>query len=287
MLVDENGVPTEEVEVPGTEEDHVPTDEELSAAFDEFIGEKPVEKEEIVEDVVVEQPPTETIEETPEQIAERVRHSEESRLGRRLSYIEKKFEDISNKILTKDDLESLRQPSTALEDDIEDITNVHELDRFVSKKLDSEFERKLEARERRIQEQRAQEKQKYQDDYLASMKQFLDDVGDEETARKIYKEMLYNPDFNVRHSNNPIMDSSRNFQRAYRHISSNKQTTFKNRAPEVPNGVTPSSSAPSTTTKKLPRMEKDALEFMRSTGMTEEEVIEALEGEMPINLGRI
>jgi hypothetical protein len=276
MLLDKDGNEiTEETVIPVDDvvDDHMPTDEELSDAFDNFVD------KDYVEPVVVPDPVPQAPTETPEQIEARVKHSEDSRLGRRLARVETMFEDLSKKILTKDDLKTIKEP-LAVDDEIEDITNVADLDKFV--------DRKLEAREHRIKESEERTKQEYQDNYLGTMKDLISDIQDEQTAREVYKEMLYNDKFNVKLSNDSIKDSARNFNRAYSFViskSKGEPTRFdKPRVPGVPTGVSNTNTNHNTSTKVVPKLDADAAEFARQTGMTDEDVIDALEGEMPLHL---
>ena len=273
MLLDTEGneIKEEETHV----DDHLPTDEELSAAFDDFVGDK---REELVEEVAVVPDAEKPATETPEQIEERVRHAEDSRLGRKVARIESMFEELSRKIVTKDDLPKFVE-KPVIDEEIDDITDVTQLDRFV--------EKKLEERERRVQATVERERTQYQENYLGTMKDLIADIPDEKIAKEVYKKMLYDDKFNVKLSNNAILDSAKNFNRAYNSIISGGKpvTRFDEpRGTPVPAGVSGATTTVTQTKKVLPKLDADAYEFMKQTGMSEDDVIDALEGEMPIHL---
>jgi hypothetical protein len=277
MLDKDGNEIVEETEV-HVEDDHLPTDEELSAAFDDFVGEKPiVEPEEpvVVEDAVIQQPLTKT----PEQIAEEVRHEEQSRLGRKVARIENLFEDLSKKILTKEDIKALKE-SPVVEEEISDITNVDELRTFFQKELEASKEREI-----RIEKE---SNARYQDNYLGTMKDLLADIEDEQTAKEVYKQMVYSDEFNVKLSDDPIKDSARNFNRAYKFVTSQAPKDSSRfdtpRVPNVATGVSGSNTVVKSSTRVMPKLEPDAKALMEQTGMTQEEVMDALEGDMPLSL---
>jgi|GEM_PF-2733110 hypothetical protein len=257
-------------------DDHMPTDEELSAAFDGFVE----NHEEPIVEVAPVQPLVEPIVETTIVNPE---HGEMSRLGRKVARMENLFETIAQNMVTKDDILKLKEsPALPEEEDISDITNREELDKY----FDKRFETKLEARERRIREEREKAKTRYEDDYLGTMKHVLSGL-DQTIARDVYKEMVYNDEFNIKHSNDAKVDVARNFSKAYEFVLSKKKVSSpfdSNREPSVPSGVTPSTVITNTQAKQVPKLEDDAYEFAKSTGMSDEDIIEALDGETPLNL---
>jgi hypothetical protein len=274
-MPDSEEVNVEEVHV---DDDILPTDEELSQAFDNFMGttertEEPVSVEPIVEEERVEPIITESKDDL---------HSESSRLGRKIARLEGIIEDLSSKVVTQDQIDNLIKKSdftTIEEEEIQDITNVNELKKFMDVYISKREEEKTKAY--------AQEKKSYESSYLNTMKDLISEVDDENASKEIYKMMLYDEKLNVRLSNNPFVDAAKNFSRAQKaYLSLDKSRFDKVRVATPPSGITPSTSKNEVHKVKLPVLDSDAEELRKSLGMSDEEVAEALNGDMSPSLQR-
>jgi hypothetical protein len=263
------------VEETHVENENLPTDEELSAAFDEFIGtaEQKVEEPVNVQEEKIE--PTVTVKEEDY-------HSESSRLGRKIARLENILEDLSSKIVTKDQIDNIVKKSDfshTEEEEIQDITNVNELKTF----MDKYISKREEDRNKLI----VQENKSYENNYINTMKDLILEIDDESVSKEVYKMMLYDEKFNIKLSNNPFVDAAKNFSRAQKaYLSLNKSRFDKTAAAMPPSGVSASSSKNDVHKTKLPALEDDAAELARSLGMSDEEVAEALKGEISPSLQR-
>lgn len=267
-------------------EDHVPTDEELSSAFDSFLdgyAEKPVE------DVT---PPEEEEEVTSDQVTEPVQKADEddldnlerSRLGRKVA---KLYDELKN-TASKSDIEKLMERiDTVLEGKKEpeeepyfDLSTKEGVDEY----LDYREKKKAQEADNNL---RKQEKE-YVDTYLGQMKSFISTIEDEKVRRMVYAEMVKKDgEFNIRHTGKPVDDVVKNFTGALLHVnkvvSYSPKTVFDKTKTNLPNGI----SGVQTTTNSVarsPDLDDIAADFVRRTGMSEEDVLKALEGDMSENL---
>lgn len=254
-----------------------PTYEELSKAFDEFMETAPVkvEETEVVENVE-EKIPEPKIDTTDEK---NLLHQENSRLGRKVARLEELIDRLSSNMLTKSDLDLVRNLNTTTtesEEEIQDITNVNELTSFMDKYLS----KKKTEEEIKIK----REKETYQNTYLDSMKILLSEVDDDNTRKLIYDKMINDEKYNVKISNNASLDASRNFNRVLKDLSSFNKSRFDNkRGTELATGVNvPGIQKPSTKSKI--KLEDDAAQLARDLGLSEEEIEETLSKEISPSL---
>ena len=262
------------------------TDADLDAAFQQFLnnGEKDEieEVEETVEEIDDTEETVEEIEETP-----RVSHSESSRLGRKLKRLEQQFsesaskkdiEELNNKIDEfKLLLSNLNQPKE--EEEFDEFGYDDKLKKELNeiKALKSELEKQKETTQKAEREKaKAFE---YEENYAATLRDLLDEVDDEAVAKTVFKKMVASDSpYNVKLSDNPFADVAKNFARAMR-----DSIKTKKKGPNLPSGVnTPSS--PVMPVKKPVNLDPQAAAFAKSVGMSDEEIDEALSGEMPMSL---
>jgi len=257
VIVEEEVVETEVTEV---------SDADLDAAFQEFIG-NTTETEEVVE--------TETVE-TPV-----VTHPESSRLGRKVKYMEQnmvsknEFTQLDRKIDSL--LEQLnRKPS---EPEYDEYGNV--VEKQVD--IDSLVDQKLEQRETKKQREAYEASRVYQEGYIANLRELINEIEDPIVARDVFKKMTTpGSEYNVKYSENPYTDVSKNFIKAIKSV----QTPFsKKRGASVPTGVTTTTTV-SGPVRKMPKLDPEAEEFARLTGMNEDSIMSAHEGEMPSKFRR-
>lgn len=263
--------------------DHTPTDEELSSAFDSFVT--GVEKEEFkeVETIPVEEP---VQVEEPVEVEERLEeedHSEKTRLGRK---VQKLYERIENTV-TKSDLEKIMER-------IDNILLHKEAKEEPEEEPDFDLNTKegvdeyLDYRETKKAEEQHKNQKTYVDGYLKNMKSFINTIEDERVKKIVYAEMIKEDSpYNRRFSNSPEADCAKNFAGALVHVtkmvSKKEDNVFSKEKTSIPSGVSGVTTTNNVTAKSV-KLDDIAAEFVRRTGMKEEDVILALDNDMPANL---
>lgn len=201
-------------------------------------------------------------------------HSEKSRLGRKVKRMEEQFSNILEKF---DDFMSQRssfspQPSPP----------VDELPEFIQTPED--VEKVLSNREKRI----SMAQQIYSGNYIKQL-QGLGNVNNE-IHDAILNEMAENQNFNLRHTGNPIVDARLNYAEAKAAVLAKKTAGTKpnipvsGSSPIAPTGISATSRNAVTPTSDLPELSEASKEFIRRTGMSEEDVKAALTGNAPLSI---
>lgn len=264
--------------------DHEITDAELDAAFQDFMGlsDSDVNTVEGGDNVESEENVIDGKKETNEinDTNKDVQHSESSRLGRKVARIE-------TKMVSKDEFDSLNSKIDSLLQKLNSKKEEPVYDEYgevVQKSVSEEdVTRIIEERDIARERESKRKNMEYQSNYLESLRDLMDDIEDPQIAKEVYKKMVApDSEFNKKLSDNPFKDVAKNFNRALRYVSS-KKTFTGNRNPSIPNGVTTSNTNTGVTKKPI-KLDPEAEEFARSTGMTAEEIEEALSGEIPITL---
>lgn len=243
------------------------TDADLDAAFQEFIG---VEEVDEVHDEVHTDPKVETPPENP------------SRLGRKVARLE-------NQMVSKDEFAALDKKIDSLFEKITVKEKVVErFDEFgevipepidIDKKIDEH----LTHREKKEREEYERAEKEYAGGYVSQLKELLEEVEDINIAKEVYRKMITpGSKWNVRYSNNPYADVGKNFAKALKDTKASK-TFSGNRGPNVPNGVNNASSN-SSVVKSKHKLDDVASEYAKIVGMSEDDINEALDGEMPASL---
>lgn len=199
-------------------------------------------------------------------------HSEKSRLGRKVKRMEEQFSNVLEKF---DDFMSRSippQPSPPADELPEFIQTPEDVERVVS------------ARERKI----ATAQQMYSGNYIKQL-QGLGNVNTE-IHDDILNEMAANPNFNARHTGNPIVDARLNYAEAKASVLAKKTAGTRPNipvsggSPISPTGISATSRNAVTPTSELPELSEASKEFIRRTGMSEEDVKAALTGNAPLNI---
>ena len=124
--------------------------------------------------------------------------------------------------------------------------------------------------------------------------QTINRLGSDETEedhKDIYDEMMSH--FNVRYSENPVVDAEKNYLKATRSVlkkrtaePAKKVNPLKGNKPKAPLGAGSNSETMAKKTKPMPKFDEAAQDFMRKSGITPERAAEILDGDTPANLGR-
>ena len=216
-------------------------------------------------------------------------NGERSKLGRKVKYIEdtvlgfqEQFEERMNRL---DGLlaSNNRRPDTygyETEDDPNEelIGTKAELKKFLN-----DYNKDQET-------QRQDSQMKYEQDYVKTIKRLGSDET-EEDHKDIYDEMMSH--FNVKYSDNPLVDAEKNYLKATRSVlkkrtaaPAKKVNPLKGNKPKAPLGAGSNSETMAKKTKPMPKFDEAAQDFMRKSGITPERAAEILDGDAPANLGR-
>lgn len=201
-------------------------------------------------------------------------HSEKSRLGRKVKRMEEQFSSVLERF---DDFMSQRgsippQPSPPADELPEFIQTPEDVERVVS------------ARERKIEIAQ----QVYSGNYIKQLRG-LGNVNTE-IHDDILNEMSVNPNFNARHTGNPIVDARLNYAEAKASVLAKKTAGTRPNipigggSPTAPTGISATSRNAVTPTSELPELSEASKEFIRRTGMSEEDVKAALTGNAPLSI---
>lgn len=256
------------------------SDDALTAAYDALFSDNN-------EEVVQATPPI-AREEAPvvEEPVEELSHEEKSRLGRRVA-------DLSKQMVTKEDLAELYkrlenlqpqpQPqfapppldpfTKAEQEEIQDITDVKELDSY----LDRREQRKAVEKERQIAD--------YRKGYINSLQSFSKDL-DKDMFNEVFQVMKGK--YNDVLSGDPTRDCAVNFAQAVKEVSVAKFKKTSSNPFDKNTGVTPvTPTTPSTVapvSTEMPQLDPIAAEFVRRVGMSPDVVKKTLEGDIKTSL---
>lgn len=223
--------------------------------------------------------------------AEPSENSERSKLGRKVKYIEdtvinfqESFEEKMNRLegllVSSTRRQQVADEPYGLEDDPDEevIGTKAELKQFLN-----DYNKETEST-------RQENQVKYERDYVQTIKR----LGSEETEedhKDIYDEMMSH--FNVRHSNNPLVDAEKNYLKATRSVLKKKvaapvekKNPLKGNKPKAPLGAGGNNETMPKKIKPMPKFDAAAQDFMRKSGITPERAAEILDGDAPANLGR-
>lgn len=260
------------------------TDDALSAAYDSLFNDDAIESVQADPNISVDvaTPPVEPTVEPTEPLS----HEESSRLGRKVA-------DITKQMVTKDDLnmllqkiETLQKPTQpdfppvspspftqAEQDEIQDITDVKELDSY----LDKREQRKLLEKEKQIAQ--------YRTGYIKSLQTFAGDL-DKETFNEVFQVMKGK--YNDVLSGDPGRDCAVNFAQAVKEVAVAKLKKPSGNPFDKNTGVVPiTPTTPSTVTNAniaMPQLDPIAAEFVKRVGMSADVVKKTLEGELKTSL---
>jgi hypothetical protein len=266
MGINEESVNVEETV---TETNEVVSDAELDAAFAEFMGEDEIEAEN-------ELPVTE---EKP--IVPDVEHSEASRLGRKVKRMELNM-------VSKEEVSSINAKLDKLFEKLSPVVTEPKYDEYgnvITEPVDIK-ELAREAVREEIRQEKEQEKAKnkeYEDQYVETLRELMDEIDDPVIKREVFKKMTTpGSDFNVKYSDNPLKDVAKNFYRAVKNTSSNKPFTGE-RGAHVATGVT-NANTNTTVARKPRKLDPEAEELAKASGLSQEEIDAALDGDLPNSL---
>jgi len=255
------------------------SDEELDRAADEAVG----VAEEATEEEVIEEESSEEEEAEEEQEEEipaepdaEKENAERSKLGRKVKELEAQLErqSIENNERLAKALEAINN-LTAKEEPEEDDFIMPETKSELQKLIDEALEKKEQA-SKTVAVQKAEQ---YTKDYVDTMKDLVadeeDDVREEIIAR------LKTEEFNVRHSDNGSRDAAKNIKNVIKSLAVKKNVIpLKGEKPRAPLGGGGKDKVPGRELK-LPKLSQEARDFIKATGMSDEEAAEALSGEAP------
>lgn len=272
-------------------ENLIPTDEELSAAFDaaELELEQPSAEPVVEETVSVEAEPTvEGSEDEEGEDEDLDEHKDRSRMGRRLKRLEGTIESLLHKLEAQEQQRQVREyflqqqlAAARQNPDVHDEPNMES--ELVS--TDTDVERVMDKRERR----KAEEAERYQNTFVATLNGL---AGSNPKMHKvIVNELITN--FNKRVTGNPQIDARLNYAEAKSAVMAKiaASKTVEKPKPNIAGntqsatGVSASSTAQKTKGADIwSRLDKEAAEYARAVGMKEDDIEAALAGETPINL---
>lgn len=285
------------------EADGMPTDQELSEAFDK--GKETPKEEEPAEVVSEEEPqpeaPTEEVEEpTPEEPDEATK----SRLGRRLKKMEEEFYGLRSGfdgIASKLDVllsKEFKGTGGAQEPEEEE-----ELDEIVDGMTRKELQKTFEKWQTNYEQKKAKEASSRQNAYAASYMRTLNLVGQNNEMPEEEYESVYElctgdgQPFNKVQTGNPEVDARLNFAEARAHFLTSGSAS-PNNSPKVPllgrrsrvplePKVTPKVPSKPSPPIKLPPDAEALLRDAKNRGieMSEEEVRQAISGPAPLTMG--
>ena len=225
----------------------------------------------------VEEPPAQAEPKQDDDFWKRQAHIERSNLGRKVKSLE-------SNMVTKDDFRSFLQEFNNTygkhrddEDDYDTIPeNPKDLKRFIRNEIT------------RANPQTTTPPPKmdnYSDRYIDEMNDLMWEIEDQTMRDEVYGLMTKEGSpYNKRLSDNPESDCGKNFARAFANVTKNKRADtnplpFKGKGAPVPAGVTtPQSVTPPA--KKSPKLDDIASEFARSMGMSEEDILDAMSGDI-------
>lgn len=232
------------------------------------------------------EPETPPVEEPPQLQAEpkqdddfwkRQAHIERSNLGRKVKSLE-------TNMVTKDDLRSFllefNQTYGRQRDDEDDYDTIPENPKDLKRFIRNEISR--------TQPQPTTppaQQDRYSDRYIDEMNDLMWEIEDQTIRDEVYGLMTKEGSpFNKRISDNPESDCGKNFARALANVTKNKRAeppprTFQGKGAPVPAGVTTPQSA-TQPAKKAPKLDDIASEFARSMGMSEDEILDAMSGDI-------
>lgn len=244
------------------------TDADLDAAFQEFMGDN-LESTETVETKEVQEETNET----------KLPHPESSRLGRKVRYMEdnmvskREFDELNSKIDTLLVTVS-RKPETPEYDEFgEEVKKQINIDELVDSRIAHNKQEEMRRNNAAME--------KYRNDYISNLRELINEIEDPVIARQVFKKMTEEGgEFNRKFTDNAASDCSKNFIRAVKAVS----TPFGGkRGASVPSGIS-ATSTNKEPAKVVPQLDPDAEEFAKMMGMKEEDIIKALDGEMPMGL---
>lgn len=134
---------------------------------------------------------------------------------------------------------------------------------------------------------------KYETGYMTKVAELTSGMSDEEKA-EVSKELFENKDINVKRSGNPKIDAEINFLKAQTNVLRRQAIVSKKPVnpldknkdnPDLPLGGPSGTRNQDGKSQKIIKLDPEAAKFAKLSGMTDEEVQEALSGPMPTYLG--
>lgn len=216
-------------------------------------------------------------------------NGERSKLGRKVKYIEdtvlgfqEQFEERMNR------LDSLLASNNRRPDVDEYRAEGDPEEEFIGTK--AELKKFLNDYNQDQETQRQSSQLKYEQEYVKTIKRLGSDET-EEDHKDIYDEMMSH--FNVKYSENPLVDAEKNYLKATRSVLKKRMATpakkvnpLKGKKPKAPLGAGSNSETMPKKTRPMPKFDSAAQDFMNRAGITPERAAEILDGETPANLGR-
>lgn len=209
-------------------------------------------------------------------------HRERSQLGRRVKLMEETVSSVNENLAQ---IAKLIQSTNNVQEETADDLDLDGED-FIAKKDVAKY---IDERMTKREQASLTAKTEYENSYRETIVSLGKDL-EEDQHNNIYNEMMTN--HNVRHSNDAAHDATINFQAAHIALlqkngpNPKANPLDKNDGKKTENLGGPADTESDTKTIKVPKLDKDAAEFVRRTGMKDEDVARALDGEAPVALFR-
>lgn len=194
-------------------------------------------------------------------------NSERSRLGRKVAHLYDTVETLTAQL----DMMLSKQGGSSqanIEPDIDDDTPLtkKEVMNLLSKSKQAEVE----------------SSKKYQSEYVKTVFELTKEL-DDETADKVINEMEKN--YRSKYSDNAPFDAERNFYRAYTSTlkGSKPSNPRQGNPPNLPSGISGNDKG-KVREVEIPDLDETAKDFIRRSGMTDEQIKEALTKPTPLYL---
>jgi hypothetical protein len=215
-------------------------------------------------------------------------NADRSKLGRKVKFMEDSLNGIKESIDDRmDRIEQMLTKNQQPEPYKEDFEDEDDEEIILTKK---EFKEQMQSFMTEQQTQKTDSQAQYEKGYLSTIKQLGAEEESEDEFNAIYDEMMTN--FNNKLSDNPEMDAERNWLKATKSVLKKqaaqpikKENPLKGRKPKAPLGKGSTDTVPKSASA-VPELDDVAAEFIKKTGMSDELVADALNGEAPARLAR-
>jgi DNA mismatch repair ATPase MutL len=246
------------------------------------------------------EPQTQTETETAteaEEPDEPIDHKERSRLGRRLAKMEEHYGKIEQLL---ERFAQPQQPQQSQPQPLAPTAPVAYGDSYLQQQLDAakqngiipdfvttpEDHIKIDAFVRQV---RGQMEQQYSNAYLQEVANIkTQSAVPDELHAEIVKELTGATPFNVKHYDDPLIDSRINYANAKAAVLERRltaaSTKFKGQHSALPTGVTTSDRVQSAAVPKIPKFTEAEADFIKRTNMSEASIERAFKEELPFHL---
>lgn len=272
------------------EEDQMVTDEDLDRAAEApetSDAEPEVEDDNPVEDNAPAEPAGEEAEEVVEEEipAEPEDNTVRSELGRKVKEQGETLQAFMDSITGAIDEIKTMVTKPVVEEEEDDDEPV-----FLTK---AQFRQQIRDSVATLTKEQQEGNRKYERGYMTKVAELTSGMSDEEKA-EVSKELFENKDINVKRSGNPKIDAEINFLKAQTNVLRRQAIVSKKPVnpldknkdnPDLPLGGPSGTRNQETKSEKIVKLDPEAAKFAKASGMTDEEVQEALSGPMPTYLG--